>query len=189
VLEVDAATAPDPDLLAAPAAAPAFRAMAPAPDVPAPPPPRPPRESFGRRVRGVLLLFLPLVLILGVAIGGVGWYARRSYYVGFAADRVVIYKGVPGGVLGWNPTIERRTALTSKQLTEIDRLRVAGGAARGSLSDAEDFVANVRANVAATSTTTTTTTTKPRVTTTTRPRGPTTTRPRKTVTTKPRATP
>ena len=184
VLEVDAATAPDLELLATPAAEPTFRAMAPAPDVPAPPPPAPPRVSFGRRVRGALLLFLPLVLILGVAMGGVGWYARRSYYVGFAADRVVIYKGVPGGVLGWNPTVERRTALTSKQLTDIDRLRVAGGAARGSLSDAEAFVAGVRANVAATSTTTTTT--EPVVTTTTRPRGPTTTRPRSTATTKPR---
>src|SRR6185295_12691287 len=42
VVEVDAAATPDPDLLATPAAAPAFRAMAPAPDVPAPPPPAPP---------------------------------------------------------------------------------------------------------------------------------------------------
>ena len=184
VLEVDAPVAPDPETLAAPAP-PAARTMAPAPEIPEPPPPRPPRDSLGRRVRGVLLLFLPLVLVLGIAVGGVGWYARRSYYVGFAANRVVIYKGVPGGVLGWDPTIELRTALVAKQLTQVDRDRVAGGAARGSLSDAKQFVARISATVAATSTTTTT---KPRATTTTRPRLPTTTPPRKTVVTKPRTT-
>jgi protein phosphatase len=156
VLEVDPATAPDPDLLATPPPAP--RPMAPAPE---PEPPAPalvyPRDSWGRRIRGALLLFLPLILVLGIAIGGVGWYARRSYYVGFAADRVVIYKGVPGGVLGWDPTIEQSTRLAGNQLTQIDRDRVAGGAAQGSLGGAKQFVATLEAHVAATSTTTTTT--------------------------------
>jgi hypothetical protein len=121
---------------------------------------------------------VPLILVLGLAFGGVGWYARRSYYVGFANDRVVIFKGVPGGVLGWNPTIQQPTTLKGEQLTQVDHDRVAGGAARGSLSDAEKFVARLKSTVAATSTTTTPTThpkptkkpvgTKPRVTTTTR---------------------
>jgi PPM family protein phosphatase len=177
VLEVDAPTPHDPEILATPAG-PAFRPMAPAPEIPAPPPPKPPRVGWGRRIRGALLLFLPLVLVLGIAVGGVGWYARRSYYVGFSANRVVIYKGVPGGVLGWDPTIEQKTPLVAKQLTQVDRDRVAGGAARGSLSDAKRFVTTIKADVAATSTTTTT---KPRVTTTTRPRT-TTTKPRTTKT-------
>ena len=169
VLEVDDAAAPDPELLAARAAAP--RVMAPAPEPPPPPPPKPPRDSWGRRIRGALLLFLPLVLILGLAVGGVGWYARRSYYVGFAANRVVIYKGVPGGVLGWNPTIDQRTRLIDAQLTQVDHDRVLAATARGSRTDAERFVATLEAHVAATSTTTTTTTTtRPRVTTTTKPR-------------------
>jgi len=128
-----------------------------------------------------VLLFLPLVVVLGAATGGVAWYARRSYYVGFANHRVVIYKGVPGGVLGWNPTVDLSTELTDAQLNQVDHDRVAGGAARGSLSGAQTFVATLRADVAATSTTTTSTTTtttprkkpkpKPR-TTTTRPRQP-----------------
>jgi serine/threonine protein phosphatase PrpC len=180
VLEVDAAALPDPDVLVAPAVTTTGpRPMQPAPE---PPPRAAPRarhrESFGRRVWGALLLFVPLILVLGLAFGGVGWYARRSYYVGFANNHVVIFKGVPGGVLGWNPTIQQATKLTGAQLTQVDHDRVAGGAARGSLADAKHFVARLEANVAATSTTTTPTTLpkptkkpvvkKPRVTTTTR---------------------
>jgi serine/threonine protein phosphatase PrpC len=161
---------------AAPAPSPGHRpAMRPAPEPPAPTPPRAPAASWGSRIRGTLLLFVPLILVLGIAVGGVGYYARRSYYVGFATNRVVIYKGVPGGVLGWDPTIEQPTRLTAGQLTQIDRDRVAAGGGRGSLSHARQFVANLQAHVNATSTTTTTT--KPRVTTKTTAR-PTTSRPR-----------
>jgi serine/threonine protein phosphatase PrpC len=162
VVEVDAATSPDPEALATPAAT--RRPMTPAPDPEPEPSAPPPHAPWGRRVRGVLVLFLPLVIVLGVATGGVAWYARRSYYVGFAKHRVVIYQGVPGGVLGWNPTVDEATRLTDAQLTQIDHDRVAGGAARGSLSGARRFVATLRADVAATSTTTTTTTPRRAVT-------------------------
>jgi PPM family protein phosphatase len=158
VVEVDAVSAPDPELLAEAPVEPR-RAMAPAPDPPPPPEPPAPRASMGRRVRGALLLFLPLVLVLGIAIGGVAWYARRSYYVGLADHRVVIYRGVPGGVLGWNPTVDQSTRLVDRQLTQIDHDRVTGGAARGSLSGARQFLATLQADVEATSTTTTTSTT------------------------------
>ena len=30
-----------------------------------------------------MLLFVPLIIVLALAFGGVGWYARRSYFVGF----------------------------------------------------------------------------------------------------------
>ena len=43
-----------------------------------------PRRKGGRlrTVRGALLVLLPLLLVLGLATAAVGWYARRSYYVG-----------------------------------------------------------------------------------------------------------
>jgi serine/threonine protein phosphatase PrpC len=163
VLEVDAADAPVTEPLAPPPSP--ARIMAPAPDVPAPSA----RDSWPRRVRNALLLFVPLIIVLALAVGGVGLYARRSYYVGFAGNHVVIYKGVPGGVLGWNPTVDETTQIAASDLTPVDHDRVAGGAARGSLGDARRFVARLQAGIAATSTTTTTTT-RPRATTTTRPR-------------------
>jgi protein phosphatase len=162
-VDVDAVDAP-PTEPATPPPSPA-RIMTPAPDVPPPST----HDSWSKRVRNALLLFLPLILVLAIAIGGVGWYARRSYYVGFAGNRVVIYKGVPGGVLGWNPTVDETTQIAAADLTPVDRDRVAGGAARGSLGDARRFVARLQAGIDAT-TTTTTTTTRPRATTTTRPR-------------------
>jgi protein phosphatase len=176
VLEVDPEVAPDPDTLAQPdpSATQVHRpAMRPAPE-PEPAPVRAPAASWGSRIRGTLLLFVPLILVLAIAVGGVGYYARRSYYVGFAANRVVIYKGVPGGVLGWDPTIEQQTGLTAGQLTQIDNQRVAAGGGRGSLDHAREFVANLRRHATST---TTTTTTKPKVTATTvvRPRQSTTT--------------
>jgi protein phosphatase len=149
------------------------RVMAPAPDVPEPVV-EDPRPSWGRRIGSALLLFVPLVLVLAIAVGGVGWYARRTYYVGFSGNQVVIFKGVPGGVLGWDPTIDETTRLTAAQLTQLDRDRVAAGAARGSRGDAERFVAGLQRGVDATSTTTTTT--RPARPTTTVRRGPPSTR-------------
>ena len=182
VLEVDPVEIPDPDALVE-AAAPAPVHRPPMPPAPEPvTPARVPTASWGSRIRGTLLLFVPLILVLAIAVGGVGYYARRSYYVGFATNRVVIYKGVPGGVLGWNPTIEQRTGLTAGQLTQVDHDRVAAGSGRGSLANARQFVRNLQSHVNATSTTTTTkprrptTTTRPR-TSTSRPRSATATAP------------
>jgi protein phosphatase len=171
VLEVDPVTVFDAE--AAPPTPEPARVMAPAPDVPEPVV-KEYRPSWGRRIGGALLLFVPLVLVLAIAVGGVGWYARRSYYVGFAGNQVVIYKGVPGGVLGWDPTIDETTGLRGSQLSRLDHDRVAAGAARGSLADAQRFVARLQADVDAT-TTTTTTTTRPVRTTTTRRAPPRTT--------------
>ena len=124
VLEIDDATPIDPE------------ALVPSGDEPAPvagphrPPPAPdvePRRSRGRTLRGIVFVLVPLVLlILGVAVGAIGWYARSSYFVGTAGNEVVIYKGVPGGVLGWNPTVDQRTRIAVAELLEVDRERVRG---------------------------------------------------------------
>jgi protein phosphatase len=171
VVEVDAAEAPDPIGLAE-----SVETGDAEPDAPEPalataavePPAPKPRGSRLRGVRGALLVFVPLIVIALIAVTAVGWYARRSYFVGAADGRVVIYKGVPGGVLGWNPTIDAKTSLLVADLDEVDRERVNDGAARGSFDRAEAFVARLQDNVDATSTTTrsSTSTTRPRTTTT-----------------------
>jgi protein phosphatase len=168
VVEVDAATtAPtDADTFLAPAA-PATPEPVPAPDAPAPPS-EPPTLRVGRRRRiaSAALVVLPLLAVLGVAVGGVAWYARQSYYVGFDGDEVVLYRGIPGGVLGFDPTVEERTGIDRSMLGEADEANVDDGAARGSRTRAARFLASLEDRTTTTTTRPTTTTTRARPTTT-----------------------
>lgn len=189
VLEVDAPRAADPtELLADDEAAEPSRSAVIAPPTPVESPAREPRPKGTRRraIRGAVLVVLPLIIILGAAAGALGWYARSSYYVGTSGGEVVIYKGVPGGVLGWNPTVDQHTGLRVQDLTTLDRDRVTTNAARGSLTTAREYVQRLAdATTTTTASTTTSTTVKRRTTPTTRRTTPTT-RPR-TATTAPRA--
>jgi serine/threonine protein phosphatase PrpC len=173
VVEVDAPAPPDPTTLHDDGAAPGSRsAVIAPPDPPEPPVPKEPRVKGSRRrtVRNAILVLLPLVLILGAATAALGWYARSSYFVGASGNEVVIYKGVPGGVLGWNPTVDQHTGLTVSQLSPLDRDRVQTNSSRGSLTTTRGYVD--RLETLATTTTTTTTSTS---TTTTSVKRPTTT--------------
>jgi protein phosphatase len=169
--EIDEDVAADPEALLVDDAPPT-PVNIPAPDVevPADPAPRPP---WGRRVRGALLLLIPFLLIVGIALGAVGWYARRSYYVGLDDDQVVVFKGVPGGVLGWQPTVDTRSELTLTDLDYVDQLALADGAARGSHETAARYLAALEQRVEMSTTTTTTSTTTTTTTTTTLPPPPT----------------
>ena len=104
---------------------------------PIPPPPPPPALHASRGAAasaGALLLFLPLVLVLGIAVGGVGWYARRSYYVGFAEQPCRDLQGrARRRARMESDGRPARPGSSTAQLTQIDHDRVAGGAARGSL--------------------------------------------------------
>ena len=123
----------------------------------------------------MLLWALPIVVVLGVAVGAVGWYARGGATTS-ACDqgRVTVFKGVPGGLAGWDPTIERRTALAADQLRPADLAAVHDREKFSSLDDANAFVARIRANTTTTTTTTTPpTTTLPGATTSTPPTTPT----------------
>jgi PPM family protein phosphatase len=101
------------------------------------------RRSRGRRIIRVLLWLLPIVLIVGIAFGAVGWYARRTFYVGLDRDRVTVYRGVNGGLLGWNPTIDHRTSLRSNDLTQAQRAAVRDTKQFGSKSAANAYVARL----------------------------------------------
>ncbi len=184
VLEVDASPAPDPTaLLDAQPPPPSRSAVIAPPDPPERPVPKPPRTrgSRSRAVRAVILVLLPLLVIVGAATAALGFYARGSYFVGASGSEVVIYKGVPGGVLGWKPTVDQRTGLDVSELGALDRDRVQANSTRGSLGTARAYVA--RLQVTATSTTTTSTTTtsttvkKVAPTTVKKPTTPTTRRP------------
>ena len=95
---------------------------------PSRPPPRPrsPARPWGTlRTRRALLVLLPLVAGRSASrsAASAGTRAVRTSSASPATE-VVIYKGVPGGVLGWNPTVDQRTGSPSTQLTQLDHDRV-----------------------------------------------------------------
>jgi hypothetical protein len=109
---------------------------------------------------------LPIVLVLGIAVAAVGWYARKDYYVGTNQGNVTVFKGVPGGLAGWNPTIEQRTAVELADLKPAARAQVRDHQKFSSGADAAAFVARLKSSSTTTTTTTSTTST---TTTTTAP--------------------
>src|SRR5688572_23311127 len=116
-----------------------------------------------RGVRPLLLWGLPILAVIGLAVGAVGWYARRTYYVGLSGDRVTLFKGVPGGLLGWDPTVDHQTELTGADLTEADRADLESGHRFASRSDANQFLERLEQAREAMAASTTTTTTAPGV--------------------------
>jgi protein phosphatase len=124
-----------------------------------------------RRVTGRVVAFLLLlVLVLGGAGAAVGFYARGSYFVGLDEGRVAIFKGRPGGLLWFSPTVEERTQLTEAAVPPARTDDVRSGHAVASLDEARRYVANLEATPGATAPTddtTTTTSTTPEPTPTT----------------------
>jgi protein phosphatase len=111
-----------------------------------------------RRITWRVLLFaLLILLVLGGGAAAIGYQARHTYYVGFNGDSVVIFKGKPGGVLWFKPTVERDTGLTRAQVpaAELDRLN--SGQEEGSVDSAEAYVQSIRDRTTTTTTSTTTT--------------------------------
>ncbi len=111
----------------------------------------------------VALFALAFLVVLGAAAGAVGWYARNTYYVGFLGDEVAIFRGRPGGVLWFDPTLEQRTGIDRADVPSRLLPRLEDGKQEGSLGDAEAYVKNLREEIdpptSPTSTTSSTTST------------------------------
>lgn len=108
------------------------------------------RGSRPRRLTLRVAAFLAvIVIVLGVAVAAVGWYATRTYFVDFAGDQVVIYKGRPGGLLWIEPTITERVAsLDRAALVGALCDRVEGQPSATSLDDARAIVAQLQRDAA-----------------------------------------
>ncbi len=76
------------------------------------------RRRLGRGLWRAIAFALPILVIIGVGIGAIGWYAQHSYFVAFSQGKVVIYQGRPGGVMFWDPTVVERTGLAKVRLSD-----------------------------------------------------------------------
>jgi len=94
--------------------------MTPPAPVAAPPPAR-------RRTSWRMVVFVVALLgVLGSAFVAVRWYATGTYFVRLDGDRVSIYKGRPGGLLWFEPTLikePRRPTLAELSPAERQVLR------------------------------------------------------------------
>jgi protein phosphatase len=166
-----ASTGGDVELFADPPAAPG------APDVPAErPDPAPEERRRSRRSRGahaadarprrrlltwrVGVFFFALVAIVAIGLGVILWTGHNTYFVGVDGDEVVIYRGKPGGVLWIDPELAERSGIQVEQVPAVSIDAVRAGVEEPSLTDAQDYVANLQDQIdKATATTTTSTST------------------------------
>lgn len=115
-------------------------------------------------LRVVVFLTALLVVVAGSA-AAIGFFARGGYFVGIDEDEVVIYKGRPGGLLWFDPTVADRTGVGADELTPARRQDLEAGKEEPSLGAALRYVAQVKEEATpATTTTTTATTTLPSTT-------------------------
>jgi protein phosphatase len=127
---------------------------------PASAPPVGAERSERRRVTWRVLAFAGVVLfIAAVAAGAVLWQARNTYYVAFDNGEVTIFRGQPGGLLWFDPTVEERTGITRREVPPFRRSALEDGVERSTLDDAERYVANLQELIDERTTTTTTSTT------------------------------
>jgi PPM family protein phosphatase len=99
-----------------------------------------------------------LVILVGGAAVAVAWYARGTYFVGLNNDQLVtIYKGRPGGLLWFQPTVVQRTGVRVVDVLPTRVSDLKSGMEESSLSQARAYV--VRIQDEATTTTTTPTST------------------------------
>ena len=122
----------------------------------APPPPAAPRRRFTWRVAAFTLA---LVAVVGTAVYAMAWYARGAYYVGLDNEQVAIFRGRPGGMLWFDPTlVERKQQPAGAELLPAQRTELEAGHEVSSKAAADRYVNNLSQEVEARRVATTTTT-------------------------------
>ncbi len=101
-----------------------------------------------RRITFRVVLFL--VVLGGLAYAGfatVRWYVHSSYFVGFSHNQVVIYQGRPGGFVGINPKIVKRTQVTAGQVPSYKVPDLQSGVQEPSYKAALGYVTSLQQSV------------------------------------------
>ncbi|MBW3650135.1 MAG: protein phosphatase 2C domain-containing protein, partial [Actinobacteria bacterium] len=109
-------------------------------------PPPAVHELPSRRVTVRVVGFVLVLLLLFAGAGAAVWlYARGTYYVGVDQGQVAIFKGRPGGLLWFEPTIEERTSLPEASIPPARLDDVRAGHQVTSVSQARRYVSNLAA--------------------------------------------
>ena len=117
------------------------------------------RRGIGRGVGRLLLFAVPILIIVGVAFGTIRWYARNSYFLAFDHQRVVLYRGHPGGVLFWDPEVVDRTGIDRSGLTDVANRAIAAKKEFSDVAGARQYLRRARPKPSTSTTTATTATT------------------------------
>ncbi len=80
-----------------------------------------------------------VVVVLAVLFTSITIYARSAYFVGVEGENVVIYKGRPGGVLWFDPTLEADVGISVAELDPGDLEAVSDGQEFDSLDEARRY--------------------------------------------------
>jgi len=101
----------------------------------------PKRRAITLRVIGFMTA---LAVLLALAVVAIAWYARGSYFVGTADSRLVIYKGRPGGLLWFQPTVAERTNVSTSAVLTSRLSDLHGGKEEATLARARTYVRNLQ---------------------------------------------
>jgi protein phosphatase len=119
-----------------------------------PPTPRPtaaqPAAARPRRFTWRVVVFIvAVVVVIAAALAAVGWYARHTYFVGLDHGQVAIFKGRPGGLLWFDPTLDRRTSMTQAEVPAARLPDVKAGHPESTRAEAQRYVNALRQEAAA----------------------------------------
>jgi hypothetical protein len=93
----------------------------------------------------VIAFAAALLMVLLVVVATVGWYARKTYYVGLSGTQVAIFKGRPGGLLWFDPSVEQRFGdLRVDNVLPARRPDLKMGHSEPSLASAQRYVTRLR---------------------------------------------
>lgn len=87
----------------------------------------------------VVAFVVVILLIAGAGLAATAWYARNAFYVGLDDERIAIYKGRPGGVLWFKPTLVEHTRLTTDDVAPSRLLQLRDGKVEPSLLEARRY--------------------------------------------------
>lgn len=107
----------------------------------------------------VAAFVLAVSAVVGAAVGTVGWYARHPWFVGTVDGNVGIYRGRPGGVLWFQPTLVTDTGIPLTSVEDVFVNDVRAGKPFATRTGAERYVTRITVPPPTTTTTALETTT------------------------------